>query len=62
MRIAIATIGALMVAMGLLWIGQGLGFIMWPASSFMLAQKQWALYGAILAVAGAALIWGARRR
>ncbi|MDO7841147.1 hypothetical protein [Sphingomonas immobilis] len=62
MRIAIATIGALMVTMGLLWIGQGLGFIMWPASSFMLAQKQWALYGAILAVAGAALIWGARRR
>jgi hypothetical protein len=62
MRYALAIIGVVMVAMGLLWVGQGTGIIMWPASSFMLAQGQWAVYGAILALAGAGLIWWARRR
>lgn len=55
-------IGALAIAMGLLWLGQGTGLIHWPASSFMLDQRPWALRGAALAVAGAALILWARRR
>ena len=55
-------VGALAIAMGLLWIGQGTGLIRWPSSSFMIAQSQWALRGAALAVAGAALILWARRR
>jgi membrane protein implicated in regulation of membrane protease activity len=53
--------GILAVAMGALWIGQGLGLIMWPASSFMLADKQWAINGAILAAFGLLAIGLARR-
>ncbi len=62
LRIIGAIIGGLAVLMGLLWIGQGLGIIMWPASSFMLADKQWAVNGAVLAAVGAFIIWLARRR
>jgi uncharacterized membrane protein len=47
--------------MGLLWIGQGLGYVDWPASSFMLRRRVWADYGAGLAVAGLAMILVARR-
>ena len=54
--------GVLAVLMGLLWIGQGLGYIHWPASSFMLDQRPWALRGAILAAVGIVLIALSRRR
>jgi hypothetical protein len=30
---------------------------MWPPDSFMLADQQWAVYGASLSVFGLALIW-----
>jgi hypothetical protein len=52
--------GILAVPMGALWIGQGLGLVMWPASSFMLADKQWAINGAILAALGLLAIGVAR--
>ena len=55
-------IGILAALMGLLWIGQGLGLIMWPASSFMLADRQWAFNGALLAALGLGLIWFSSRR
>jgi hypothetical protein len=54
-------IGVLATLMGLLWIGQGTGIVMWPASSFMLADSKWAVNGAILAAIGLGLIWFARR-
>lgn len=60
-RILIMAIAVLAVAMGLLWIGQGLGIIMWPASSFMLADRQWAYNGAILAAVGLLVIVMLRR-
>ena len=62
MRIILQVLGIVALLMGLLWIGQGTGLVMWPASSFMLAQKQWAINGAILAVIGALVIVYARRR
>ena len=52
MKTALLIAGVFAVLMGLLWIGQGLGLIMWPASSFMLADRQWAYNGAILAAVG----------
>lgn len=53
---------ALMLAGGL-WTLQGLGIVMWPAESFMLADRQWAVNGAIAFAMGAALFWlGMRRR
>lgn len=61
LKLVLAVVAVLAILMGLLWIGQGLGIIMWPASSFMLADKQWAVNGAILAVIGALLLWFARR-
>ena len=62
LRLLLLVLGALAALTGLLWIGQGLGIVMWPAESFMLADRQWALTGAVLAVIGVVLIWLARRR
>ena len=55
-------LGIIALLMGLLWIGQGTGYVHWPASSFMLDQRPWALRGAILAVIGLVLILFAARR
>ncbi len=54
--------GIAALLMGLLWMGQGAGLIMWPASSFMLEQKVWILWGGVLAAAGAGLLILAQRR
>jgi hypothetical protein len=61
MKIVMRVIGVFALLMGLLWIGQGFGLVMWPSSSFMLEQKIWALWGTVLAAIGALLIWRARR-
>ncbi len=60
-RPVLIAVGVLMTLMGLLWIGQGLGYVHWPQSSFMLDQRPWADRGAGLAVAGLLLILVARR-
>jgi len=62
MKTTFLILGIAAVLMGLLWIGQGTGLIMWPASSFMLDQRPWATRGALLAVAGIFLIILSRRR
>ena len=61
MRTALTILGTLAVLMGLLWVGQGLGLIMWPAESFMLAERKWAVNGAALAAFGLLLVWLPRR-
>lgn len=61
MRTALLIAGFLAVAVGLLWIGQGLGVIAWPTSSFVINQIQWAGYGAALGAIGLILIWQSRR-
>jgi uncharacterized membrane protein len=61
MRRLLLISGLLALAVGLLWIGQGLGVINWPASSFMIRQLQWAGYGATLAALGLILIWQSKR-
>lgn len=55
-------IGIAALLMGALWTGQGLGLIMWPASSFMLAQTQWAYIGAGLMALGVLALWRASKR
>ena len=62
MKTGLTIAGVAALLMGLLWIGQGLGYIHWPASSFMLDQRPWALRGAILAVIGVGLLVYARSR
>lgn len=61
LRTLVLIIAVLAVLMGLLWIGQGLGLIMWPRESFMLADRKWAMNGAILAAAGLLVLVTARR-
>ncbi len=46
---------------GGLWALQGLGLVMWPAESFMLAERQWALYGTITFAVGLLLFWRSSR-
>jgi len=55
----LAVVGLVLLAMGLLWTGQGLGFI---GGSFMSGSTTWAVIGAITAVAGASMVWVSRRR
>lgn len=62
MKTAFSIIGVLALMMGLLWVGQGLGYIHWPASSFMIDQRPWAVRGAALAIAGVLLLIVSRRR
>ena len=52
MRTPLLTLGILSLVVGLLWIGQGTGYVNWPQSSFMIRQIQWAYYGAGLSLAG----------
>lgn len=54
-------LGVLAILMGVLWIGQGTGYIHWPASSFMLDQRPWALRGVFLALFGVGLLVIGRR-
>ena len=58
---ALLIVGLIALAIGLLWIGQGLGVINWPQSSFMIRQMQWAGYGAALAALALILIWQSKR-
>jgi hypothetical protein len=64
MRIVTSLIGVLMLAMGCVWIMQGLN--VGPAAilqGFMVNDIHWAYYGAILAVLGAAeVVWSNTRQ
>lgn len=62
MKGLLIVIGAIAVLMGVIWMAQGSGIFPYPASSFMIDQSPWIAYGAVLALAGAALIWAGRRR
>lgn len=64
MRIFSSLLGLLLVVMGLIWIGQGLH--VGPAAimrGFMVSNRQWAVYGAILALLGVAqVVWSNTRQ
>ncbi len=62
MKTLLLFVGVAAVLIGLLWIGQGLGYVHWPESSFMLDRRPWALRGAILTVVGVVMMILARRR
>jgi hypothetical protein len=61
MKTALMLIGIIALAAGLLFVGQGLGYIPWPARSFMISQVKWVYYGGGIAVVGVLLIIIARR-
>ncbi|CAM3056243.1 DUF2905 domain-containing protein [Sphingomonas antarctica] len=62
MKIVLIIFSLLVIAMGVLWVGQGSGMVMWPASSFMLGEQRWTLWGALLALAGIIILLRAARR
>lgn len=63
MRNVLLVVGTIAIAVGALWIGQGTGYVKWPASSFMISQMQWAFYGCGLALLGVFIVfWSQRRR
>lgn len=62
MKSVTLVVGVLALLMGLLWIGQGAGWIHWPESSFMIDQRPWMTRGAILAAVGLILIVFSRVR
>jgi hypothetical protein len=61
MKTAILILGIAALLTGLLWVGQGTGFVHWPASSFMIDQRPWVTRGVVLALAGLVLIVLSRR-
>lgn len=61
LRTILSILGALIVLMGLVWMGQGSGYFPYPASSFMINQSPWMLRGALTAIGGIILIVVARR-
>ena len=62
MRMLLTALGALMILMGLLWVGQGMGWLRWPADSFMIGVSDWTWRGALMALGGLLLLWAVRRR
>lgn len=64
MRIFSTLVGLVVVLVGLVWMGQGLH--VGPAAimqGFMVSDKRWALYGAILALFGLGqMIWSNTRQ
>jgi hypothetical protein len=58
-RAGLAAVGALLVLGGAVWFLQGIGML---PGSFMTGQTEWAVYGAIAVLAGAALLFYSRRR
>ena len=53
-------LGALLLAVGLVWIAQGTGLL--RGSSFMVGDPRWAIAGAVLVVLGLVALVNARRR
>ncbi len=50
-------VAALLLILGVVWIGQGLGFI---GGSFMSSQPFWAAIGLVLVVLAGVLVWRGR--
>ena len=59
MRIALTVAGVLCLLMGGVWFLQGINVL---PGSFMTGQTKWAVYGALLLIAGIGLLIAARRR
>jgi hypothetical protein len=63
-RRALLVIGNLVALVGLVWIGQGLGYFRYPEGSAMIDQTPWVWPGLGVAVAGFAVVilaWLIRR-
>ena len=56
MKMLLLLVGIVVCTAGILFTGQGLGYVNWPASSFMISEIKWAYYGSGIALVGVLLI------
>ena len=56
MKTLLLLFGMLVCAAGIFFAGQGVGFIKWPANSFMISNIRWIYYGGAIAVVGILLV------
>ena len=65
MRTVLTIVGVLAFLLGLIWVGQGLGYLTYTPPhmhpSFMIGNMHWTYYGAGLAVVGLLVIMFSRR-
>jgi hypothetical protein len=61
MKSLLTIVGVAALLIGLLWVGQGFGYVRWPASSFMIDQGEWTRWGGLLAMAGLAMLFISRQ-
>ena len=61
MKTALLIVGILVLLYALHWIGQGTGWLPWPANTVMDYNIAFAWYGAGLAIVALAMIWYSRR-
>ena len=62
MRVLVQIVGLVLLLAGLLFAGQGLGYIPWPRTSFMTNDMHWVAYGAGIAAVGLVLLLRASRK
>jgi hypothetical protein len=62
MKTAMLIFGILIFVYGLHWIGQGTGWLPWPANTVMDYNMAFTWYGVGLLVIASGMIWFARRR
>lgn len=66
MRALLLIVGIVAIVLGLIWVGQGMGYLTYtPAGmkpSFMIGNMQWTYYGAALALLGLFIVFWSRRR
>jgi hypothetical protein len=61
MKTPLRLIGIIVLLSGLFFMGQGSGYIPWPAESFMVSATRWVYYGGGIALVGLLLMILARR-
>jgi hypothetical protein len=60
-KVALQAMSVLAIVAGLIWMGQGAGYIRYPAASFMIDQSPWIWRGALMAVVGVIGVWFSRK-
>jgi uncharacterized membrane protein len=61
MKTALLIVGMVLFVFGLHWIGQGTGWLPWPANTVMDYNMAFTWYGLVLTGIAVAVIWYARR-
>ena len=51
-KVLLLVASVFVLLIGLIWMGQGAGYIQYPPESFMINQSQWIWRGALVAAAG----------